>query len=148
MALGKQMKVRPADLLGHLWGLLYCKWQRPLVPSLSKFLCPCLLYPIYIAAPLSVGSEERYPNQRPLARPQPAGTLTSSNDLQLGPSLFSSSTQSQHNLQHMPLSRLAVLHAPSLVQLCSIYDLNQTASARTGWSSPQECALIKVHPQG
>lgn len=67
MALGKQMKVRPADLLGHLWGLLYCKWQRKTPGTLSKFLCPCLLYPIYIAAPLSVESEERYSNQRPLS---------------------------------------------------------------------------------
>lgn len=33
MALGmRQMKVRPADLLGRLQGLVYCKWQRPRHP--------------------------------------------------------------------------------------------------------------------
>lgn len=42
MAVGmRQMKVRPADLLGCLEGLSYCKWQRAPLASPSTFLCPC-----------------------------------------------------------------------------------------------------------
>lgn len=128
MALGKrQMKVRPADLLGRLRGLLYCKWQGPPSPSPSTLLCPCPQSPLH-AASLSVGSEERSPKRRPLARPQAAGTLTSSNDLQPGLSLCSSSTHSHHNLQNRPPSRHTallnplppVLHIPSPVQLLSV----------------------------
>lgn len=96
MALGmRQMKVRPADLLGRLRGLLYCKWQRPPSPSPSTSLCPCPQSPLH-AVSLSVGSEARFPKRRPLARPQAVGTLTSSNDLQPGLSLCSSSTHSHH----------------------------------------------------
>lgn len=139
MALGKQMKVRPADLLGHLWGLLYCKWQRPRVPfPSSSVLVSCTQHILLLHCQLN---QKRGIPIRGLS-PQPAGTLTSSNDLQLGLSLFSSSTQSQQNLQHMP--HACTITCPAMLD----YDLNQTASARTGWSSPQECALIQVHPQG
>ncbi|CAB1452891.1 unnamed protein product [Pleuronectes platessa] len=71
----RRMKVRPADLLGLLRGSAH--WP-----------------------------EERFPlNGGPLAGSQAAGTLTSSNDLQPGLSLCSSSTHSRRNLQPRPPSR-------------------------------------------
>lgn len=125
MALGmRQMKVRPADLLGHLEGLLYCKWQRPPSPSPSTILCPCSPQPPLHAASLSVGSEVRFPKQRPLAGPQAMGTLTSSNDLQPGLSFCSSSTHHttcRTGLRAVLLNPLPpVLHVPSPVQLLSL----------------------------
>lgn len=94
MALGiRQKKSRPADLLGILEDLLYCKWQRPPSPSPSTSLCPCSpLQPPLHAVSLSVGSEVRFPKRRPLTEPQAAGTLTSSNDLQVGLYICSSCT--------------------------------------------------------
>lgn len=129
MALGmRQMKVRPADLLGRLRGLLYCKWQTPPSPSPLSLPLPLPLDPLTCCFTHSIGSEERFPKRRPLARPQAAGTLTSSNDLQPGLSLCSSSTHSHHNLQNRPPSRQSaflnplppVPHVPSPVQLLSV----------------------------
>lgn len=123
MALGMtQMKVRPADLLGCRWGLVYCKCKDPIAPPLLLTLPLSLPQSPLHAAALSVGSEERFPKWRPLARPWAAGTLTSTNDLQPGLSLCSSSTHSHHNLQNRPQNRQTEPAATSAA--CTVHVLS------------------------
>lgn len=146
------MKVRPADLLGHLEGLLYCKWQRPPSPSPSTILCPCSPQPPLHAASLSVGSEVRFPKQRPLAGPQAMGTLTSSNDLQPGLSFCSSSTHHttcRTGLRAVLLNPEPIATSTACPVSCPVtftlglwwYNLSWGFSL---WNTPQDCALSNV----